>query len=193
PGAAGRVLHALAEREADGSAFDIEHRGSPVGIVDIRTDSCTVCGMCARSCPTEALVLAPRDGAVDITFEGLRCTGCGQCVASCPEVNRGAIGLRRHASRDVLSRGPARLVESEVAPCLACGRQVAPVTMLRRVSELLGPEERRMTRILESYCSDCRAVGLPVTDRRAPRDASQFVELAGHVEQGRVPELLDKR
>ena len=181
PGAAGRVLQACAERGGDHSAFAVEHRGSPVGVVEIRTDSCTGCGMCARSCPTEALVLAPRDGAVDITFEGLSCTGCGQCVGSCPEVDRGAIGVRRLTSRDILSRGPTRLVESEVASCRRCGRHVAPMTMLRRVSELLGPGEERTMRIVESYCLDCRAIGLPVTDRRAPRKVPQVAELEPHV------------
>lgn len=162
PGAAGHVLLALAERGPEGHAFDLEHPGCPVGNVEIRADTCTVCGMCARTCPTEALALAPRDGAVDITFDGVRCTACGQCVASCPEAARGAIGLRRLASWDVLSSGAKRLVGSDVAACLRCGQPVAPQAMLRRVAELLGPEERRITRLLESYCLDCRAIGIPV-------------------------------
>ena len=164
PGAAGHVLLALAERGTDGHAFALEHPGSPVGIVEIRADACTVCGMCARTCPTEALVFAPRDGCVDITFDGVRCTACGQCVASCPEVARGAIALRRLANGDVLSRGATRLVGSDIASCLRCGQPVAPLTLLRRVAEILGPEERRMTRLLESYCLDCRAIGIPVSD-----------------------------
>lgn len=166
PGAAGHVLHALAERGSDGSAFVLEHPGSPVGIVEIRADACTVCGMCARTCPTEALVVAPRDGAVEITFDGVRCTACGQCVASCPEVARGAIALQRVASRDALARGATRLAGSDVASCLRCGRPVAPHAMLRRVAGLLGPEDRRMMQILEHYCLDCRAIGSPVTDER---------------------------
>jgi ferredoxin len=173
PGAAGRVLLALAERGTDGHAtdghgFDLAHPGSPVGIVDIRADACTVCGMCARTCPTEALVFAPRDGTVDITFDGVRCTACGQCVVSCPEAARGAIAVRRVASRDVLARGATRLVGSDVASCLRCGQPVAPLTMLSRVAELLGPEAGRMTRLLESYCLDCRAIGIAFSDEPAP-------------------------
>lgn len=166
PGAAGHVLLAVAERGTDGHAFALEHPGSPVGLVEIRASACTVCGMCARTCPTEALAFAPRDGAVEIAFDGVRCTACGQCVASCPEVARGAIALHRLANRDVLSAGATRLVGSDVAACLRCGRPVAPLTMLRRVAELLGPEERRMTQFLESYCLDCRAIRVPVTGER---------------------------
>jgi len=167
PGAAGHVLTALAERGTDGHAFALEHPGSPVGLVDIRAGACTVCGMCARTCPTEALAFAPGGGAVDITFDGVRCTACGQCVVSCPEVPRGAIAVRRLADRVVLSRGATRLVGSDVASCRRCGQPVAPLTMLRRVAEILGPEERRMTRLLESYCLDCRAIGIPVSDEPA--------------------------
>lgn len=173
PGAAGRVLLALAERSDHGRAFALEHPGSPVGIVDIRADACTVCGMCARICPTEALALAARDGGVDITFDGARCTACGQCVASCPEAARGAIAVRRAADLDVLSRGATRLIGSDVASCLRCGRPVAPWSMLRRVAELLGPEGRRTTRLLESYCLDCRAIGIPVSDEQASATPSR--------------------
>lgn len=181
PGAAGHVLLALAERGPEGHTFDLEHPGCPVGNVEIRADTCTVCGMCARTCPTEALALAPRDGAVGITFDGVRCTACGQCVASCPEAARGAIGLRRLASWDVLSSGAKRLVGSDVAACLRCGQPVAPQAMLRRVAELLGPEERRITRLLESYCLDCRAIGIPVNQevgsatRHSDADAAMTV------------------
>ncbi|MBA3876951.1 MAG: hypothetical protein C0498_08445 [Anaerolinea sp.] len=166
PGAAGHVLHALAEQGSDGSAFVFEHPGSPVGIVEIRADACTACGMCARTCPTEALVVAPRDGAVEITFDGVRCTACGQCVASCPEVAHGAIALRRVASRDALAQGATRLAGSDVASCVRCGRPVAPHAMLQRVAGLLGPKERRVMQILERYCLDCRAIGSPGADER---------------------------
>lgn len=47
-------------------------------------ERCTACGACLATCPTTALLPAPRHPVV---VAG-RCTGCGECVEICP---RGAI------------------------------------------------------------------------------------------------------
>jgi len=45
--------------------------------------ACTVCGLCARNCPTETLQL--RNGALVIDPEtDFGCIACGQCMAVCP-------------------------------------------------------------------------------------------------------------
>lgn len=61
--------------------------------------SCTACGACLWTCPTHALVPAPRRPvAVDA-----RCTGCLECVEICP---RDAIRVRTTATFDALAAGP---------------------------------------------------------------------------------------
>ncbi|HMD46153.1 MAG TPA: 4Fe-4S dicluster domain-containing protein [Acidimicrobiales bacterium] len=50
-------------------------------------DDCTACGACLVTCPTRALVPAPRRPAL---VAG-RCTGCLACLEVCP---RGAITAR---------------------------------------------------------------------------------------------------
>lgn len=42
--------------------------------------TCTACGLCVVTCPTAALVPAPRRPAV----VDARCTGCLACVEVCP-------------------------------------------------------------------------------------------------------------
>jgi ferredoxin len=60
------------------------HRATPSVVID---DRCTACGACLATCPTRALVIAPKKPAVIDD----RCTACGACVEVCP---RGAIWER---------------------------------------------------------------------------------------------------
>jgi ferredoxin len=50
-------------------------------------DRCTACGACLSTCPTRALLPAPKKPLVIDD----RCTACGACVEVCP---RGAIWER---------------------------------------------------------------------------------------------------
>jgi predicted Fe-Mo cluster-binding NifX family protein/ferredoxin len=56
-----------------------------VAVVD--AESCTGCGLCAQTCPTNAISV----NTVAVVDVGL-CTACGQCVAECPQE---AISLRK--------------------------------------------------------------------------------------------------
>lgn len=59
--------------------------GAPLGFVapfDTVTidESCTACGNCLLTCPTNVLIRAPKRPAV---VDDL-CTGCGLCIEVCP-------------------------------------------------------------------------------------------------------------
>ncbi|KAH3731379.1 4Fe-4S ferredoxin [Pelomyxa schiedti] len=43
---------------------------------------CVGCGMCARSCPFNAITLSPGKGAI---VDQSKCLGCGVCVEKCPK------------------------------------------------------------------------------------------------------------
>ena len=68
------------------------------GWVEIDSDECKGCGLCAEACPPHVLNLSDRlnpFGYHPMVFAGAGCTGCGICFFVCPEP--GAITvLRRH-------------------------------------------------------------------------------------------------
>jgi ferredoxin len=43
-------------------------------------DTCTACGACVATCPTDALRAAPRKPSAD----DARCTACLACIEVCP-------------------------------------------------------------------------------------------------------------
>lgn len=52
---------------------------------DLRSQGCTACTTCVRSCPTAALDLQQGDaGSVTLTLDLAACIGCGRCQALCP-------------------------------------------------------------------------------------------------------------
>lgn len=52
------------------------------GSIVIDINKCIYCGMCARKCPTQAIVVTKADKQWKI--DRLRCIACGYCVDVCP-------------------------------------------------------------------------------------------------------------
>jgi ferredoxin len=44
-------------------------------------DRCTLCGLCAESCPYDAIATIARTGKITIDAE--KCFGCGLCITRC--------------------------------------------------------------------------------------------------------------
>ncbi|MDR5710233.1 MAG: 4Fe-4S binding protein [Armatimonadota bacterium] len=133
-----------------------EHPSSPVGVVEIASEVCTACGMCARTCPTGALTFEESDGQVRLAFDAARCTACGLCLPPCPEQERGAIRVRRRFDSRRLRAGRVPVVWESVARCAACGAPIAPERMLARVTALLEDGHPHLRQVLGRYCSSCR-------------------------------------
>ncbi|MHC5078260.1 MAG: NADH-quinone oxidoreductase subunit I [Planctomycetota bacterium] len=57
---------------------------TPAGKLEA-SEACSLCGLCARICPTGALQLAGADGQVRLLFAGVKCMNCRSCIARCPE------------------------------------------------------------------------------------------------------------
>ncbi|MBI3326440.1 MAG: 4Fe-4S binding protein [Nitrospinae bacterium] len=58
----------------------------PFGQVRVEgTVACTLCGVCAQICPTQALGLTHTSTEEALTFKHAACVACGSCVEHCPE------------------------------------------------------------------------------------------------------------
>lgn len=84
---------------------------------------CDGCGLCVRSCPTEALAF--RDSTLELLPE--RCVGCGVCIVRCPQ------GVLANADRvDLSTLGqPVTLTPIPAGRC-PCGAPALPHTLPKR-------------------------------------------------------------
>lgn len=136
----------------------LAHPWSPLGVVDVRPEVCTGCGMCARVCPTGALAFEQSDREVSLSFEPARCVGCGLCAGVCPEVNRGAIAVERAVDLGRLRQGRVTFYREPVVRCARCGAPIAPDRLVNRVLGLLGAEYSALFPVLTRYCNSCRGL-----------------------------------
>ncbi len=137
-------------------AISFGHRGSPLGIVEIRERVCTACGVCAQSCPTGALIYRAYEEGVTLTFDAGRCVACGLCLPNCPELAADAISLEKEVNLPRLSQGATVVLHEEEVRCVACGAPIAPSGMMLKVRDLLGEEYSTLSPVLDRYCLDCR-------------------------------------
>jgi ferredoxin len=136
--------------------IDVVHPASNIGVVEIDASACTLCGQCAKTCPTHALVESYDGDTVSISFDALSCVNCTQCVSACPEIRRGAISVTGRISTVMLDGGRRDLNEGTIATCEVCGKAIAPAPMMNRIGDLLGEEYAATMAVLANRCLDCR-------------------------------------
>lgn len=136
--------------------INIVHPASNLGVVEIDASTCTLCGQCAKTCPTGALVEMYEGDTVSVSFDARSCVNCTQCVTACPEIKRGAISVTGRIDVAMLVAGRRDLNEGTVATCEVCGAAIAPATMMNRISDLLGEDFEATTAVLKNRCLDCR-------------------------------------
>jgi ferredoxin len=154
PGRAADVMVALAAI-AD-TEIDVRHPAANTGVVEIDPAACTLCGQCAKTCPTDSLVEFYDDTTVTISFDAKTCVNCTQCVSACPEIARGAISVTGRIDVALLTAGRQTLNQGAVAMCEVCGTVIAPATMMSRIGDLLGEEFEATLAVLGNRCLDCR-------------------------------------
>lgn len=128
---------------------------SPLGVLDIREEGCTLCGICAGVCPTSALSFDQGTETATLAFQGTKCLACRHCVDVCPEHV-----LRVEARTDLptILGGMRELKRGTVATCRRCGRPVAPSAMLQRLRELLPGQSEELLDLVGELCLDCRGL-----------------------------------
>jgi len=131
-------------------------QGAPVGAIEIDPSACTLCSVCARSCPTAAIRYAEDDTA-RIEFVEANCVQCGLCARMCPEQ---AITLAPRLAPAAVRAGWRSLNAAPLAACDACGTAFMPQplrdAMLRKATA--GGADAPMLAQMRK-CPECRHLG----------------------------------
>lgn len=131
----------------------VESEVSPLGLLDLDPDCCTLCGACTAACPTGAIVRGDSGADASLVHDARSCTGCGLCVRACPE---GALTLRLGLDAERLSAGPVTVMTAATGACTRCGQRLEPLPLRRRVDRLLGGSGEPA-----QLCAACSARGAP--------------------------------
>lgn len=103
-------------------APQMDMSGLPFGSVVIEGE-CVACGLCARFCPSEALVFEKVEHIFHIKFKSAGCLGCNICTLACPTK---AVELNSTVDTNKLLSGVVDLlVTGELASCQECGMDCA--------------------------------------------------------------------
>ena len=150
----------------------------PLGGVMVDDDACTMCGACARLCPTEALAYEPALGT--LTFDASACVGCGLCAAGCPQE---AVALTSPPLERDLAAGRRTLVEDGVVACRHCDAPFTPQRLLdhawHTLTDQSGPAQAARASL--DVCGDCKDRGGPAVPEgaRTPGGATDQPDAAG--------------
>ena len=125
----------------------------PYGIVNVNTDSCTLCLSCVSTCPTQALTDGGDKPALHFVEQD--CVQCGLCESACPEK---AISLTAQINFDKAERQKRQtLKEEDPFECIRCGTPFATQSMVQRMLEVVGGHSAFSANIERlKMCSDCR-------------------------------------
>lgn len=110
---------------------------------------CTLCGLCARLCPREALRLIQDEGGICLLFDPALCDGCAACQQWCPE---GAVTVEPSPPAE----GQRVLMRSPLVTCPGCGQPHLSAALLARVRERAAGDDEGLRRRL-ALCPACKA------------------------------------
>jgi ferredoxin len=160
PAASVQALSRLASKKRSAVEEALLHEASPLGLVEVREETCTACGACSAVCPTGALVLDEGGEETVLSLDPRLCIGCGRCVPVCPEQDHDTLVLRRGTDLAALAEGRVVLKRAASARCRRCGAPIAPSAMLERVRGLLADEgeAEELLRVVGELCADCRGL-----------------------------------
>jgi len=170
-------LHSLAMAELDRLARGGEPLETLTTANIVVDDRCTLCSACVQECPTDALTLRRSEEREELLLLPGRCIACGYCVEVCPE---DAMYLVHEAPRE-----PSKwrtIYQEEAVRCVACGRPVAPKSMVvavaRRIVSAGLNEKILVTLVLCDACKQRYQLGaLKLDEERVIREVKKLAGL----------------
>jgi len=116
--------------------------------------ACTLCGLCARLCPQEALRLTQDEGEMCLLFDPALCDGCAACQQWCPE---GVVTVEPSPPVE----GQCILARSPLTTCPSCGRPYLSAALLAQVRDQAAGDDEGLRRRL-ALCPACK-VSSPIS------------------------------
>ena len=107
----------------------------------LSAEACTLCGFCARVCPTRALIVHETDDETRLLLKTTACIQCGKCERIC---DPRALALTPNAPEEMLRRSPR-------CQCAGCGQPTVSEAELNFVMARIGHPAWL------DYCPACRA------------------------------------
>lgn len=119
------------------------------------SEECTLCGVCEKVCPTEALRIVKDGDSMRLEFSHQQCIGCGACEKSCPEK---AIKVSRELNPHLLRTGEYREeTRDKIARCRGCGAPLqGTVRMIEKLEERIRKDGNERFAELVWYCERCK-------------------------------------
>lgn len=121
--------------------------------IDVDSERCTLCGVCAEKCPISALILEKNKEGYHLYFHHDRCIGCNLCVRFCPEK---AISIEKAVNPRFLNER-LQLDFSYPARCKVCGKDIGPEKKIRKIEEQLKTMKASSTVVSNiRICRECK-------------------------------------
>jgi ferredoxin len=139
------------DRSIDGHR--VENLALPFFDLSIDTKHCTLCGACAKNCPTHALEMN-NDRDRRLLFSSHRCIGCKTCVNKCPEQ---ALSLHRIFDLPVIENSVKKeKARDDQAVCRNCGTPIANQSLLEKVEKDLRQKGMDKSADTVFLCTACK-------------------------------------
>lgn len=127
--------------------------GSSLGTILVDTASCVMCGVCAQTCPTNAIRYDEGATEAKLMFAECNCVQCGLCTRICPEK---AITLAPRIAPAAQRMSWQPVNAAPVAACVDCGVPLMPAPLLQSILRRAGDAAPQQFRDQFKRCTTCR-------------------------------------